>query len=184
MANIVQNTSPDTYDDNVEVAIEVLKEIYREQKPLTDETFVAQIQEMEKERKLLRYTKEEKKRCKVYEKSQTLINYIYSEAQKRDFLLSECPEWGDQEVRGYFNELYTDKTLGQKFFSILNNKALAEKDMLSGYVLPFHCYTKSDDDVLFTRTRNSFGEGGCLGTLAIMIFFAIMIIVVSVMPIY
>ena len=55
--------------------------------------------------------------------------------------------------------------------------------MLSGFVLPFHCYTEPNGDVIFTRTRrnapNSQSGSGCLFTF----LFLVLIMAVSLFSI-
>jgi len=43
------------------------------------------------------------------------------------------------------------KTLAQKFYTLLNNRALYDTDQISGFVLPFHCYSEPNGDVVFTK---------------------------------
>lgn len=101
--------------------------------------------------------------------------------------MSECPEYQDEEVKQYFEEVYSDKgkTLAQKFFTLLNNRALYDTDQISGYALPFHCYSEPNGDVVFTKKRRSRDDydaegnpishesknGGCLGIILLVLFF-------------
>ena len=57
----------------------------------------------------------------------------------------------------YFEEVYADKgkTLAQKFFTLLNNRALYDTDQISGFVLPFHCYSEPNGDVVFTKNKRT-----------------------------
>ena len=89
----------------------------------------------------------------------------YKEAQERTIYLSECPEYQDEEVKQYFEDVYSDKgkTLAQKFYTLLNNRALYDTDQISGFVLPFHCYSEPNGDVVFTknkRTRDDYDANG------------------------
>jgi hypothetical protein len=93
------------------------------------------------------------------------IERLYKEAQNRTIYLSECPEYQDPDVKQYFEEVYSDKgkTLAQKFFTLLNNRALYDTDQISGFVLPFHCYSEPNGDVVFTknkRTRDDYDANG------------------------
>ena len=124
--------------------------------------------------------------------------------------MSECPEYQDEEVKQYFAEVYSDKgkTLAQKFYTLLNNRALYDTDQISGFVLPFHCYSEPNGDVVFTknrRTRDDYdtygnpirsesdllkqnkqssietstqNKGGCLGALLILLLVSSFIITV------
>lgn len=185
IANLVEKICPGIYDNDLETAVEVVKELYREQEDWTDENFARLLKEMTKQNRLISYTKEEKHRLLIEEKTKDLIEYIYKEAPNRDFHLSDCQEWNDPDVRKYFNEryAYNDRTLAQTFFTLLNQKALYEKNMLSGFVLPFHCYTEPNGDVIFTRTRrnapNSQSGSGCLFTF----LFLVLIMAVSLFSI-
>lgn len=129
IANLVEKTCPGIYDNDIETAVEVVKELYREQEDWTDENFARLLKEMTKQNRLISYTKEEKHRLLIEEKTKDLIEYIYKEAPNRDFHLSDCQEWNDPDVRKHFNEryAYNDRTLAQTFFTLLNQKTLYEK---------------------------------------------------------
>ena len=182
------------YEDNLEVAIEIVKELYRRQEPWTDDSFVTLLKEMTEGRKLVRFGIEERKNARVIAKVQPFIERLYKEAQERTIYLSECPEYQDEDIKEYFENVYADKgkTLAQKFFSLLNNRALYDTDQVTGFVLPFHCYSEPNGDVVFTKNkrtkddydnegRSMFSEaesserntssdmGGCLGVVAMFI---------------
>ena len=74
--------------------------------------------------------------------------------------MSECPEYQDPEVKDYFENIYSDKgkTLAQKFYTLLNNRALYVTDQISGFVLPFHCYSEPNGDVVFTKNRRTIND--------------------------
>ena len=137
--------------------MEIVKELYRRQEKWTDETFTTLLREMTEGRKLVRFGIEEHKHAKVIAKVNPFIERLYKEAQERTIYLSECPEYQDEDVKKYFEELYSDKdkTLAQKFFTLLNNRALDDTDQISGFVLPFHCYSEPNGDVVFTKKRRS-----------------------------
>lgn len=46
LAALVESTYPKLYEDNLEVAIEIVKELYRRQEPWTDDSFIALLREM------------------------------------------------------------------------------------------------------------------------------------------
>jgi hypothetical protein len=165
LASLVENTYPNLYEDDLEVAIEIVKELYRRQTPWTDESFVALLKEMTEDRKLVRFGIEERKNVRVISKVNPFIERLYKEAQQRTIYLSECPEYEDADVKQYFEEVYSDrgKTLAQKFFTLLNNRALYDTDQTSGCVLPFHCYSEPNGDVVFTqnkRTKDDYDGNG------------------------
>lgn len=165
LASSVESIYPNLYEDNLEVAMEIIKELYRRQDDWTDATFSSLLCEMTEGRKLVRYGIAERKHAKVIAKVNPFIERLYKEAQERTIYLSECPEYQDPEVKQYFNEVYSDKgkTLAQKFFTLLNNRALYDTDQISGFVLPFHCYTEPNGDIVFTknkRTRDDYDTDG------------------------
>ena len=160
ISSSVESTYPQLYEDNLEVAIEIVKELYRRQEPWTDDSFVALLKEMTEGRKLVRFGIEERKNAKVIAKVNPFIERLYREAQERTIYLSECPEYEDADVRQYFEEIYADKgkTLAQKFFTLLNNRALYDTDQVSGFVLPFHCYSEPNGDVVFTKNKRTLDD--------------------------
>ena len=165
LASCVESTYPQLYEDNLEVAIEIVKELYRRQEEWTDANFVSLLQEMTVDRKLVRFGVEERKQARMWAKVNPFIERLYKEAQERTIFLSECPEYQDEEVKEYFDNVYSDKgkTLAQKFFTLLNNRALYDTDQISGFVLPFHCYSEPNGDVVFTknkRTRDDYDTNG------------------------
>lgn len=157
LASCVESTYPQLYEDNLEVALEIVKELYRRQEEWTDASFVSLLQEMTEGRKLVRFGIEERKQARVWAKVNPFIERLYKEAKERTVYLSECPEYQDEEVKQYFAEVYSDKgkTLAQKFFTLLNNRALYDTDQVSGFVLPFHCYSEPNGDVVFTKNRRT-----------------------------
>jgi hypothetical protein len=165
LASCVESTYPQLYEDNLEVALEIVKELYRRQEEWTDASFISLLQEMTEGRKLVRFGIEERKHARVWAKVNPFIERLYKEAQERTIYLSECPEYQDKEVKQYFAEVYSDKgkTLAQKFYTLLNNRALYDTDQISGFVLPFHCYSEPNGDVVFTknkRTRDDYDTNG------------------------
>ena len=157
LAALVESTYPKLYEDNLVVAIEIVKELYRRQEPWTDDSFVALLKEMTEGRKLVRFGIEERKNARVIAKVNPFIERLYKEAQERTIYLSECPEYKDEDVKQYFEEVYADKgkTLAQKFFTLLNNRALYDTDQISGFVLPFHCYSEPNGDDVFTKNKRT-----------------------------
>ena len=160
LASLVQSIYPNLYENNLEVAIEIVKELYRRQEEWTDVTFTSLLKEMTEGRKLVRFGIEERKHAKVIAKINPFIERLYKEAQERTIYLSECPEYQDPEVKDYFENIYSDKgkTLAQKFYALLNNRALYDTDQISGFVLPFHCYSEPNGDVVFTKNRRTIND--------------------------
>ena len=165
LASSVESIYPKLYEDNLDVAIEIVKELYRRQEEWTDATFTSLLREMTEGRKLVRFGIAERKQAKVVAKVNLFIERLYKEAQERTVYLSECPEYQDPDVKQYFEEIYSDKgkTLAQKLFTLLNNRALYDTDQISGFVLSFHCYSEPNGDIVFTknkRTREDYDANG------------------------
>ena len=155
IASLVKSEYPDLYEDNLEVAIEIIKELYRRQEPWNDESFISLLVEMTEDHKLVGFGINERKTTRALVKVQPFIERLYKEAQVRTIYLSECPEYQDEDVKQYFEGIYTDKTLAQKFFTLLNNRALHDTNQVSGFVLPFHCYSEPNGDVVFTKKKRT-----------------------------
>ena len=115
-------------------AIEIIKELYRRQEPWNDESFISLLVEMTEDHKLVGFGINERKTTRALVKVQPFIERLYKEAQVRKIYLSECPEYQDEDVKQYFEGIYTDKTLAQKFFTLLNNRALHDTNQVSGFV--------------------------------------------------
>jgi len=158
LVKFVDDLYPNIYEDSQVVANEIVKELFRNQVELNEKIFKRQLVYWADHYKLIGYTKA----CKKYEETMrqynALIERIYEEAQRRTLYLSECPEYAAEGVKEYIDKLYEDrdKTLAQKLFSVLNNRALRDTDQMSGFVLPFHCYTEPNGDVIFTKQRREF----------------------------
>ena len=86
-----------------------------------------------------------------------LLDVIYHEAPEKTVYLSQYPEYEDPEVKNYFEDLCKQKgrTLAQQFYAELNNRALYEAGELSGFILPFHCYSEPNGDVVFTKNKRT-----------------------------
>ena len=108
LASSVDNIYPNLYEDNFEVAMEIVKELYRRQEEWTDATFTALLREMTEGRKLVRFGIAERKHAKVIAKVNPFIERLYKEAQERTIYLSECPEYQDEDVKQYFEEVYSE----------------------------------------------------------------------------
>ena len=119
LASSVENTYPDLYLDNLEVAIEIVKELYRRQEDLTDESFVALLREMTEGRKLVRYGKEVIKTGQIMAKVRQLLDEIYHDAHKKTVFWSQYPLSQDADVIQHFEELCKQKgrTLAQQLYA-------------------------------------------------------------------
>ena len=187
ISQIVESCYPDFFENNLDAAIQVVKELYRRQAEWTDESFVSLLHEMKGKGWLDGLSIEAHRESRRIINVQNLIERIYKEAQTRTLYLSECQEYEDEDVKQYFRDIYSDKdnTLAQKFFYLLNNRALRDTDQMSGFVLQFHCYSEPNGDVVFTknrRTRSDYdasgrpirserdiANGGCLGVIVVLI---------------
>lgn len=187
--SIVEKNYPNIFENNLEVAIAIVKELYRRQTEWTDESFLSLLHEMKEKDYLNGFSIEQRRQQRLITNVNNFIERLYKEAQTRTIYLSECPEYQDPDVKKYFDEIYSEKgsTLAQKFFYLLNNRALRDTDQMSGFVLPFHCYSEPNGDVVFTkkrRTRSDYdaagrpitserdisnGSSGCLGTMIIFL---------------
>ena len=157
LASLVENIYPDMYLDNLEVSIEIVKELYRRQEDLTDESFVDLLREMTEGRKLVRYGKEVIRTGQIMAKVHQLLDEIYHDAHEKTVFWSQYTLSQDSDVKQHFEELCKQKgrTLAQQLYAEFNNRALYEAGELSGFILPFHCYSESNGDVVFTKIKRS-----------------------------
>ena len=165
LASSVEKTYPDLYLDNLEVALEIIKELYRRQEDLNDESFISLLHEMTEGRKLVRYGKEVIKTGEIMAKVRQLLDEIYHDAHEKTVFWSEYPLSKDSDVVQHFEELCKQKgrTLAQQLYAEFNNRALYEAGELSGFILPFHCYSEPNGDVVFTknkRNKDDYDENG------------------------
>lgn len=165
ITELVNSTYPNKFEDTFEVAIEVIKEIYRSQTNLTDDTFINLLKKWAEEGSLNSYEIETRKQWKTIENRRNLLNRIYSDARTKTVYLSQYEEYQDKGVQRYYEERCRDKerTLAKQLFYDLNQMALDEAGGLSGFILPFHCYSEPNGDVVFTknkRTRADYDANG------------------------
>lgn len=154
LASLVESTYPKLYEDNLEVAIEIVKELYRRQEPWTDDSFVALLKEVTEAGKYHKYELEIREIKRNYQRCDILFDKIYREAKEKSFLLSQCPEY-DKAMKDFIIKMYgrEDLTFAQIIYNILNRKAKEDINP-NGYndlYLQFHCYPEKNDDVLFTQ---------------------------------
>ena len=162
ISELVENSYPDLYLDNLEVAIEIVKELFRRQEDLTDDSFVALLREMTEDRKLVRYGKEVIKTGQIMAKVRQLLDDIYRDAHEKTVFWSQYSLSQDSDVKQHFKELCKQKgrTLAQQLYAEFNNRALYEAGELSGFILPFHCYSEPNGDVVFTKNKRTKGDYG------------------------
>jgi len=151
---LVESNYPKKYEDGLEVVNEIIKELFRRQKDLTDDNFVALLHEMTDSGKYRKYETEIREIKRNYNRCDILFEKIYNEAKTSSFLLSECPECDDQ-LKSFIQKMYgrEEYNIAQTFYNVLNLKAKQELNP-NGYddlYLSFHCYPEQNDDVLFTK---------------------------------
>lgn len=162
---LVKRAYPNKYEDNLEVAIEILKELYRSQVDLNDSTFMSLLEEWTEAQKLSAYEIETRKQWKTLHSVRQLLDKIYHDAQSQTVYLSQYEEYKVEGVKEHFDDICRTKerTLAKELFYKLNQMALDEAGELSGFILPFHCYSEPNGDVVFTknkRTINDYDEKG------------------------
>ena len=91
LASSVQAKYPNLYENNMEVAIEIVKELYRRQKEWTDESFSSLLQEMTEGRKLVRFETKVRKQAQIFEKVNPFIERLYHEAQRKTIFFVRMP---------------------------------------------------------------------------------------------
>lgn len=153
IVSIVKEHYPNIFFNNLDVAIEIVKELYRYQLEWTDESFLSTLQKEYNEGLLENFTSEKINSHNAFIKSRDLITKILEDAKKDTVFLSQYEEYKDPYVKRIFEEESKEKgkTLAQIFFSRLNQEALYQANMMSGFILPFHCYMEPNGDVVFTK---------------------------------
>lgn len=192
ISGLVEYTCPYIYEDNLEVAIVILKELYRSQTDLTEYTFIELLDEWTEKGKLKRYEIETKKQKRSFENRRNLLKRIITDASTKTVFLSQYEEYQDEGVRQYYEERCreNERSLAKQLFYDLNQMALDEAGELSGFILPFHCYSDPNGDVVFTknkRTRNDYDKNGhavvsekngCLGIVLLGLLLTSIIIII------
>ena len=153
----IRNKYNDFFTDNEAVAIEAIKETYRNELPLTLENFMQQLGYLVEDRKLLQFYTElqyiySQEAQEIRAKADKVIEDIYKEACKRTCRLSE---FADKEVLDYFNnESYKhreDMTLADKLNNLCSNYHCRVKGIVSCYPNNFPPFKPQQDgeDVIF-----------------------------------
>lgn len=149
----------DFFIDNEEVAIEAIKETYRNELPLTMENVMLQLGYLIEDRKLLQYYTElqhiySPEAQEIRAKADNVIEVIYTEACKRTCRLSE---FADKEVIDYFtNESYKHRegmTLADKLNNLCCNYHCRINGIVSCYPNNFPPFKpqQDGDDVVFVN---------------------------------
>lgn len=159
LVEAIRNKYNDFFIDNEEVAIEAIKETYRNELPLTMENVMQQLEYLVEDRKLLQFYKElqhiySQEAQEIRAKADKVIEDIYTEACKRTCRLSE---FADKEVLDYFNnESYKhreDMSLADKLNNLCCNYHCRVKGIVSCYPNNFPPFKPQQDgeDVIFVN---------------------------------
>lgn len=158
LIDAIGNKYKDFFTDNEAVAIEAIKETYRNELPFTMENVMQQLEYLVEDRKLLQFYSElqhiySQEAQEIRAKADKVIENIYTEACKRTCRLSE---FANQEILDYFNEIYKhreDMTLAQKLNNLCCNYHCRVKDIVSCYPNNFPPFKsqQDEDDVIFVN---------------------------------
>lgn len=147
LLKVVVEVYPDKFTEPMEVGYEVVKECYREELPLTEESLKEQLQKLYEGRWLRKYDKEYQKGIELNKRKDILVEQIYKDAQRRTCYLSNYPD-ADDELLAFIDKIYPDKNRAQTFYRLFC------KYIFNGYP-PFHSYTEPNGDIIFTKRRRS-----------------------------
>lgn len=163
LVDAIRNKYNDFFTDYEAVAIEAIKETYRNELPLTLENVMQQLGYLVEDRALLQYYSElqhiySPKAQEIRAKADKTVEDIYTEACKRTCRLSE---FADKEVIDYFtNESYKHRegmTLADKLNNLCCNYHCRVKGIVSCYpnnFPPFKPQQDGDDVVFVNNTPN------------------------------
>lgn len=162
LVEAIRNKYNDFFIDNEEVAIEAIKETYRNELPLTMENVMQQLEYLVEDRRLLQFYKElqhiySQEAQEIRAKADKVIEDIYTEACKRTCRLSE---FADKEVLDYFNnESYKhreDMSLADKLNNLCCNYHCRVKGIVSCYPNNFPPFKPQQDgeDVVFVNNTS------------------------------
>lgn len=161
LVDTIKNKYNDLFIDNEEVAIEAIKETYRNELPLTLDNVMQQLGYLIEDRKLLRFYTElqyiySQEAQEIRVKADKVIEDIYNEACKHTCRLSD---FADKEVLDYFNnESYKhreDMTLADKLNNLCCNYHCRIKGIVSCYPNNFPPFKpqQDGDDVIFVNNN-------------------------------
>ena len=158
ISSIVNETYPNMFVDNFEVAMEIVRELIRRREEYTIENYKNTLIELYNDSKLKNYTIEVQQRSLLFDKEKALIKYIYETAQERTLYLSECENYKDPQLKDYLEELckQREKPLSKVLQSLLNVEAMhrtTDDVFVQRNYLQFHCYTEPNGDIVFTKNR-------------------------------
>lgn len=159
LVDAIRDKYNDFFTDNEEVAIEAIKESYRNELPLTLENVMQQLEYLVEDRKLLQFYTElqhiySQEAQEIRAKADKVIEEIYKEACKRTCRLSE---FADKEVLDYFNnESYKHRenmTLADKLNNLCCNYHCRVNGIVSCYPNNFPPFKPQQDgeDVIFVN---------------------------------
>ena len=160
ITSVIHATYPNIFVDDLEVAIEIVRELIRRREEYTSENYMRALTELYDAGTLKRYTVEVQQRDLLITKTKSFINYIYETAQDRTLYLSECEEFKDPQVKAYYDDLckQREKPLAKVLYSLLNVEAMkrtTDDVFVQGNYLQFHCYTEPNGDIVFTKNRRT-----------------------------
>lgn len=164
LAEAIKKGHEGFFIDYEEVAVEAIKETYREQLPLTIENALQQLEYMIEDRKLLKYYTSLQERyhpspeaIRIKEKANEVIEKVYEEGCKRVLNLSEI---ADEEVIDFIDKSYSnsdDMTLAKKLNNFCCGVHCRKHDLISCMIAndfpPFRCFDRpSGKDVTLAPT--------------------------------
>ena len=159
LVDAICNRYKDFFTDYEEVAIEAIKETYRNELPLSMDNVMQQLGYLVEDRKLLQFYTQlqhiySQETQEIRAKADKVLEDIYTEACKRTCRLSE---FANQEVLDYFNnEIYKhreDMTLADKLNNLCCNYHCRVKGIVSCYPNNFPPFRpqQDGDDVIFVN---------------------------------
>lgn len=189
MVELVESTYPDRYLS--EVGLEVVKEMYRNEKELNETNFTRTLKKLHKDKKINKYDKKILAVLGALTKERDFLYKIYKDANERTVSLFDYPEY-DESMRDFFEKSARDKEVALSTYlsSQLNVIAMYETsddDHVTRNYLQFKCYGQSDGNVIFTKgsrpsgvSKAAGGSGsGCMVVLMAFIVLAVSLILVS-----
>lgn len=157
LLSLIEKTYPNKFEDIPSIALEIVKELYRSKTNWTDESFIELLKKWTEEGSLKCHEIETRKQWRSIENRRNLLKRIYNDARSKTVYLSQYEEYQDEGVKKYYEDICRDKerTLAKQLFYDLNQMALDEAGELSGFILPFHCYSEPNGDVVFTKNKRT-----------------------------
>lgn len=181
LISFVEALYPKVFQDSLLVATEIVKELYRESEPLSEETFKAALSSMTEEHKLQRYKSDVIEGSKKTASLSKLVKAIYDKAQEGDIRLSQFPEY-NTETKDYLEEIARGKNITplKELSSLLNVEAMyrtSQDAIVRRNYLNFQVVQEQSGDILFTKggsqPSGKKGGSGCLGVVALFLLLGI-----------